>query len=166
MIIAPSWQVSEIKAINPDINLKIAPAPVLPTANYAWASYWAEAVPLTSKNSTEAWAFIKYLGSPAVLQKMYAGAIQIRALGEPYPLMSLSNSLANDPRAGAFVTQGPNYKSWYLSSKTYDDGINDGLIKYYEDAINAINTGQSVEATIKTLDEGVKQVMSKYPEAK
>lgn len=166
MIIAPSWQVSEIKAINPDLNFKVAPAPVLPSANYAWASYWAEAVPLASKNSTEAWKFIKYLGTPEVLQKMYAGASQIRALGEPYPLKSLSGTLANDPLAGPFVAQGPNYKSWYLAARTYDDGINDQLSKYYEDAINAVNNGQTIGAVLKTLDDGVQQVLTKYPEAK
>lgn len=166
MILAPSWQVSEIKAINPDLNFKVAPAPVLPSANYAWASYWAEAVPLASKNSIEAWKFIKYLATPPVLQKMYAGASQIRALGEPYPLISLSSTLANDPLAGPYVTQGPNYKSWYLADKTYDDGINDQLSKYYEDAINAVNNGQTIGAVLKTLDEGVKQVLAKYPEAK
>jgi len=166
MIIAPSWQISEIKAINPELNFAVAPAPVLPSANYAWATYWAEAVPLSSKNPEAAWKFIKYLSSSEILQKMYAGASQIRALGEPYPLVSLSPTLANDPLAGPFVTQGPQYKSWYLSSRTYDDGINDQLIKYYEDAINGINAGQTVSAVTSTLDAGVSQVMAKYPEAK
>ena len=166
MIIAPSWQISEIKAINPNLNFKVAPAPVLPSANYAWASYWAEAVPIYSKNQTEAWKFIKYLSSPAVLQKMYAGASQIRALGEPYPLVSLGSILASDPLAAPFVSQGPNYKSWYLADRTYDDGLNDGLSKYYEDAINAINGGSTVGSILKTLDDGVTQVLAKYPEAK
>jgi multiple sugar transport system substrate-binding protein len=166
MIIAPAWQVSEIKAINPNLNFKVAPAPVLPSANIAWASYWAEAVPAASKNQVEAWKFIKYLSTAPVLQKMYAGASQIRALGEPYPRASLASSLANDPIAGAFVTQGPNYKSWYLADRTYDDGINDQLSQYYEDAINGINNGQTVGAVLKALDEGVAQVLLKYPEAK
>lgn len=166
MILAPSWQVSEIKAINPELHFKVAPAPVLPSANYAWATYWAEAVPVGSKNSAEAWKFIKYLSTPAVLQKMYAGASQIRALGEPYPLKSLASTLASDPLAGPFVTQGPNYKSWYLAGRTYDDGINDQFSKYYEDAINAINGGQTIGAVLKTLDDGVQQVVAKYPEAK
>lgn len=166
MILAPSWQVSEIKTINPNLNFKVAPAPVLPSANYAWASYWAEAVPSSSKNPEEAWKFIKYLSSSEVLQKIYAGASQIRAIGEPYPLTSLAGSLANDSLAGAFVSQGPNYVSWYLADRTYDDGINDEFSKYYEDAINAINGGSTVGAIIKTLDEGVTQVLAKYPEAK
>jgi multiple sugar transport system substrate-binding protein len=166
MILAPSWQVSEIKAINPNLNFKVAPAPVLPSANYAWATYWAEAVPLTSKNPEEAWKFIKYLSSSAVLQKMYAGASQIRALGEPYALTSLSSTLANDPLAGPYVAQGPNYVSWYLADRTYDEGVNDEFSKYYEDAINAVNGGSTIGSVLKTLDEGVAQVSAKYPEAK
>ena len=120
MILAPSWQVSEIKTINPNLNFKVAPAPVLPSASYAWASYWAEAVPATSKNSEEAWKFIKYLSTSEVLQKIYAGASQIRALGEPYPLTILAGSLANDPLAGAFVARPQ--LLWYLADRTYDDG--------------------------------------------
>lgn len=166
MILAPSWQISEIKAINPDLNFKAVPAPVLPSANFAWATYWAEAVPISSKNPVEAWKFIKYLSTPAVLQKMYAGASQIRAMGEPYPLTSMSSTLANDPLAGAYVTQAPNYKSWYMAGRTYDDGINDQLSKYYEDAINGINNGSTVGSVLKPLDEGVTQLLLKYPEAK
>lgn len=172
MIIAPSWEVSEIKAINPDLHFKVAPVPVLPkttssnSGNITWASYWAEAVPIGSKNPAEAWKFIKYLSTPAVLQKMYAGASQTRALGEPYPLKSMASLLSNDPLAGPFVSQGPNYKSWFLSGRTYDDGMNDQFIKYYEDTINAVNGGQTIGAVLKTLDDGVTQLVTKYPEAK
>ncbi len=166
MILAPAWQVSEIKAINPDLNFKVAPAPVLPSANIAWATYWGEAVPLSSKNPEAAWAFIKYLNTPDVLQKMYAGASQVRTIGEPYPLVSLSPLLSSDPLAAPYVAQGPTYTSWYLASRTYDEGVNDELIKYYEDAINAVNNGSTVGGIIKTLDEGVTQVLTKYPEAK
>ena len=166
MILAPSWQVSEIKAINPNLNFKVAPAPVLPSADMAWASYWGEAVPAGSKTSEAAWKFIKYLSKPEVLQKMYAGASQVRALGEPYPLKSLAGTLSNDPLAGAFVSQGSKYTSWYLADRTYDEGVNDEFSKYYEDAINGINNGSTVGSILKTLDEGIIQVAAKYPEAK
>lgn len=165
MILAPSWQIAEIKAINPELNFAVAPAPVLPSANIAWATYWGEAVPGTSAHPEEAWKFIKYLSTAPALQKMYAGASAIRPLGEPYPLISLSGSLASDPFASTFVAQGPNYRSWYMASRTYDEGLNDQLIKYYEDAVNAMNEGSGVGGVIKTLDEGVTQVLAKFPEA-
>jgi multiple sugar transport system substrate-binding protein len=163
MILAPSWQVAEIKAINPNLKFGVAPAPTLPSTNIAWASYWMEAVPLSSKNATAAWEFIKYLSSEPALQKMYAGATQIHTIGEPYPLTSMKSLLTSDPLAGAFVNQGPAYTSWPLVDRTYDEGVNDEMIKYYEDAVNAINDGSTIGSVIKTLDEGVQQVVTKYP---
>jgi multiple sugar transport system substrate-binding protein len=166
MILAPSWQVAEIKAINPNLKFGIAPVPTLPSTNVAWATYWMEAVPSSSKNSEAAWEFIKYLSSESALQNMYAAASQVHGLGEPYPLKSLASSVGSDPLATTFVSQAPNYTSWYLASRTYDEGVNDQLIKYYEDAINAINDGSTVASITKTLEEGVTQVLAKYPEAK
>lgn len=165
MILAPSWQIPEIKAINPDLKFGVAPAPTLPSTKIAWGSYWMEAVPKSSKNAEEAWKFIKYLSSSDSLQKIYAGAAQVHTIGEPYPLPSMASLLSTDPLAGPYVTQGPNYVSWYLTSRTYDEGINDQLIKYYEDAVNTINNGSTVEAVIKTLDAGVTQVLAKFPDA-
>ncbi len=166
MILAPSWQINEISAINPELKFGVVPTPILPTTNVAWASYWAEAVPSTSKNPSAAWEFIKYLSSSEALQKMYAGASAIRALGEPYPRVSMASLLSDDPLAAPFVNQGPEYKSWYLSARTYDDGVNDQLIKYYEDAINSVNEGSGIGGVVNTLGAGVTQVLGKFPEAK
>lgn len=166
MILAPSWQINEIKAINPELKFGVVPAPTLPSANLAWASYWAEAVPATSQNPEAAWEFIKYLSTPEALQKMYAGASAIRTLGEPYPLVSLASTLKDDPLVSPYLTQAPHYTSYSLASRTYDEGLNDQLIKYYEDAVNSINDGNGISGVVKTLGEGVTQVLSKFPEAK
>lgn len=166
MMLAPSWRVGEIKAINPNLNFKIVEAPKLPTTNLSWATYWAEAVPVSSKHPQAAWEFLKYLNTPEVLQKLYAAQAQLRGIGEPYPLKSMANLLENDPLAAPFISQANSYTSWYLSGLTYDEGINDELIKYYEDAINSIVGGSSVSSVIKTLDAGVTQILAKYPEAR
>ncbi len=166
MILAPAWQASEIAAINPELEFGTAPAPTLPSADVAWATYWAEAVPATSKNREEAWKFIKFLTSPEAQQKIFAGASQIRAVGEPYSRLSLGASLSTHPVLAPVIAQGGKYTSWYLADRTYDDGLNDQLLQYYKDAVNAINTGSTVGSIIKTLDEGVAQVLSRYPEAK
>lgn len=166
MILAPSWAVSEIFAINPNLNYGIAPAPTLPNVSLNWATYWAEAVPATSPHQQEAWQFLAYLSSPEVLQKLYTAQTSLRPIGEPYPLTSMSSLLSTDPLAAPFVSQGPSYSSWYLAGKTGDEGVNDELIKYYEDALNAINNGATIPGVTKTLSEGVAQVLAKYPEAK
>ncbi|MEI6690701.1 MAG: extracellular solute-binding protein [bacterium] len=166
MILAPSWQAPAIAAINPDLKFKIVPAPTLPETKTAWATYWAEAVPSSSKNQTEAWKFISYLSTPEVMQKLYASEAQIRPIGEVYPRTDMASLLSTDPVAGAFVNQAENYTSWYLARKTYDEAINDELIKYYEDTVNAVNQGTPVDAVLNTLESGVAQVLAKYPEAK
>jgi multiple sugar transport system substrate-binding protein len=166
MVIAPSWQAPTIASINPDLNFKVVPAPTLPETKTAWATYWAEAVPISSINQDAAWDFIAYLSRPEVMQKLYAAQSQIRKIGEIYPRRDMSTGISSDPIAGAFVNQANNYTSWYLSSKTHDEGINDELIKYYEDAVNAVAQGSPVGSVVGTLSSGVSQVMAKYPEAK
>lgn len=166
MILAPSWRAADIKVLNPDLHFGIAKAPSLPTTDLAWATYWAEAVPVSSKHQQAAWQFIKYLSSPEVLQKLYASEAALRPVGEPYPQISLASSLASDPLAAPFVAQAPHYTSWYLASNTFDEGVNDQLIKYYEDAVNAVVSGSTVSSVTKTLDAGVTQVLAKYPSIK
>jgi multiple sugar transport system substrate-binding protein len=162
MFFAPSWRVFEIKEINPSLEFKTAPVPQLPGTQIAWASYWAESVSKKSKNTKEAWDFLKYLSSEEVVTKLYTAESNLRLFGEPYALKSLVSTLESDPYVGAFVKQGSYAKSWYLCSRTFDNGINDGVIKYYEDAINSIVSGKELQSTIKTLSSGVSQVLSRY----
>lgn len=162
MMLAPAWHAAEIEAINPTLSFGVAPAPKLATTDLNWATYWAEAVPVSSKHPEAAWEFLGYLTSNEVLQKLYKAESQIRTIGEPYPKPALASSLLSDPIAAPFVAQGNSYASWYLSARTYDEGINDEFIKYYEDAVNAVNDGAGVESTLKTLTSGTQSVKSKY----
>ena len=127
-----------------------------------WATFWGEAVSKYSKNSEEAWKFVKFLTSAEAQKLLYAEASKVRLFGEPYSQISLSAEIANAPVVGAFVTQGPKYKFWYLSSNTFDAGINDEMIKYFEDGINAILGGTDPQVALQTVDKGVKQVLDKY----
>jgi len=162
MMIAPSWQIAEIEAINPTLNFGIAPAPKLSGTDVSWATYWAEAVPISGKNTNEAWNFLAYLSSDETLQKLYTTQSQIRSIGEPYPKPVLASFLATDPLATSFVTQGNSYQSWYLASRTHDEGVNDEFIKYYEDAVNAINDGSGLNSVTSALSAGITQVAGKY----
>lgn len=159
---APSWRAHELRITNPNLKFKVAPVPQLSGKNVAWASFWGEAVSKTSKNSLEAWKFVKFLTSAQAEKLAYQQASQIRLFGEPYSLTSLNSELAQDPVVGAFVAQGPTYKFWYLSSNTYDAGINDEMIKYWEDGINAVLAGTDAQSALTTVNQGVKQVLDKY----
>jgi multiple sugar transport system substrate-binding protein len=162
MVFAPSWRVFEIKEINRDLEFEVAPVPQLPGNNIAWASYWAEGVSRKSKNAKEAWKLLTYLSSDEVLIKIYTAQSKGRLFGEPYPKPNLAKTLESDPIIGAFVKQGSYAKSWYLSSRTFDNGINDGIIKFYEDAINSVSANTPTNQVMLTLYQGVSKKLNQY----
>ncbi|MBI2597441.1 extracellular solute-binding protein [Candidatus Daviesbacteria bacterium] len=159
---APSWRAYELRVANPSLRFKVAPVPQLSGRNVAYATFWAEAVSITSKHPKEAWQFIKFLTSSEAEKLLFQQATQVRLFGEPYSLVNLSSELINDPIIGAFISQGPIYKGWYLSSNTFDNGLNDEMIKYWEDGINAVLAGTDPQTVLQTVDRGVKQVLDKY----
>lgn len=159
---APSWRAHELRVFNPNLKFKVAPVPQLSGRTVGWATFWGQAVSAKSQNPTEAWKFVKFLTSAEAEKLVYQQASQVRLFGEPYSLVSLSNELADDPVVGAFVIQGPIYKFWYLSSNTFDNGMNDEMIKYFEDSINATLAGTDPGVALQTVDKGVKQVLDKY----
>jgi len=162
LIIAPSWRAHEIKQINPQLEFKTAPAPQVADSQVSWASFWAEGVSKTSKNSQAAWEFLQYLSSKESLIKFYTQASELRDFGEPYPRQDLADQLENDPIVGAVVKQGPYAQSWYLCSDTHDNGINDKMIKYFEDAVNQVVGGESPAKALAPATQGVVQVLNQY----
>ncbi len=163
MIFAPSWRIHDIKNINPELDFGVARLPQLDSEKpITWATFWAEGVSSKSKNKDAAWAFLKYLSSPEVLRKFYTDASQYRAFGEIFPRTDMAAELQNSDLVGAYVTDAPLAKSWYLSSFTHDNGLNDQIIKYYEDAVNAVLTGTNIDKALETAKTGVTSVLTKY----
>lgn len=163
MMFAPSWRAFQIKEINPDLKFAVTMAPQLPGDKQAWATYWVEGVSKNSKHSQEAWQFLSYLSQPDTLKKLYTAESTYRQMfGEPYPLKSMAGEISDNSLVGAFVKQGPYAKSWYLSSNTDDSGINDRMIKYYEDAINALNQNKQMTEVMPTLSKGISQVLGEF----
>ena len=138
---APSLEASRIAATNPNLKFKIIPVPQLPGRNVAWASYWGNAVSGKSKHIKESWKFAKFLSEKeAEKQKIKAA----------------------DPLLSVFVSQGPIYKSWYLSSGTADAGLNDEMIKVWAEAVNAILSGTPSQSALQSIEPKVKEILSKY----
>jgi hypothetical protein len=128
------------------------------------ASYWVEGVSAKSKNQQAAFAFLKYLSTPAVAQKLYAEQAKTRLFGEPYALVELGNLLTDSPYVSALVAEAPTMKSFYSVSRTYDGdtGLNSSLVTYLKDAVNSLSQGNSQESALKTADSGFKQVLSRF----
>ena len=157
-----TWDVFEIKNINPDLNFQIAPVPQLPGTDIAWASFWVEGVAKRSEHQEEAWQFLQFLSSQETLQKLYQAQSQVRLFGELYPYPRMANLLASNSLVAPFLNQASQAKTWYLCSRTFDNGLNDRLIKYFEDAVNAVNNQSSVSEALKTTSQGVAQLLSQY----
>lgn len=162
MIFAPSWQAFEIAARNPKLKFKAAVVPQLPGGDVTWASYWVEGVSNKSQKQKEAWEFLKFLSSRESLVKLYTQESKLRIFGEPYSRTDLANELTSHPILGAYIVQAPQAQSFSLASRTFDNGINDRLIKYLEDAVNSLSSGNSPEGAMETAAQGFSQVLSQY----
>lgn len=162
MILAPSWRAFDIKQISPNLHFKIVPIPQLPGNTITWASYWVEGVSLKSKFQPQAWEFVQYATSKETVTKLYTEAAKTRLFGEPYARVDLGTTLATDPYVGAFTKQASTAKSFPLASRTFDNGLNDKLIKYLEDAVNGLNGGAAPTAVLETASAGFRQVLTTY----
>jgi len=162
MFFGYSWDVFEIKNINPNLKFKVVAVPQLPDTEINWASFWVEGVAKRSQNSKQAWEFLKFLSSKESLQKLYQTQSQVRLFGEPYPRMDMAGLSVSNAMVAPFVNQANKAKTWYLCSRTFDNGLNDRMIKYFEDAVNGVNSGTSATEMLSTTAQGVSQLLSQY----
>ncbi len=164
MIFAPSWQVFTIKQLNPNLKFQVLPVPQLTGTNTTWATYWVEGVSSKSKNVDAAWEFLKYLTSKESEVMLYTEVTKDknRPFGEPYSRVDLAPSISNDPYVGAYIRQAQTAQSFFLASRTYDNGINDRMSKYLEDGINSLKQNNSVQSALEVISKGFAQVLSNY----
>jgi len=166
MYFAPSWRIINIREMNPDLNFGVAPVPQLPQSltegkPIAWATYWSEGVSTKSVYKQEAWEFVKYLAERETLERVYQAGSQTHYIGALYPRLDMASLLNDDPLLSPFIEQASYAQSWYLCSRTFDNGINNTIIKYFEDAVNRALQGKGSQLTT-TVSNGVASVLSKY----
>ena len=169
MYIAPSWRVFEIAQLNQSLNFRTVPLPQLAKGSsnqkdVSYATYWVQGVSNKGLNKTVAWDFLKFISSKDSLTKIFANSSKQRSFGEAYPRMDMAQLLTDHPVLGSIISQAPNARSWYLQSRTFDGptGINSLINKYFEDAVNAVNSGSSAENVLPTVAQGVLQVLKQY----
>lgn len=163
MIIVPSWWLLVIKEQNPEIEIKTTTLPTLPGEEpVSLANYWVEGVSSFSKNQLEAWKFLRFLIEKENLTKLYDNMTKVRIFGEPYSRVDLSSQLIQNEYIGPVIQQAKNMKSLPLINRTFDNGLNDEIIKYLENAINSTINGVSYEEALKTAEQGVNSVFQKY----
>ncbi len=143
------------KSQNPNLNFTVVPTPQLPNKDAGFGCFWGYGVSSKSKNPTEAWKFLKFLTDAETEKYIYSEETRLyNGLGKPYARSDLQNSLASDPINGAFVAQGPIYKSWYLCSDTKDQGLNDEMVAAFQAAVNG--------GSLADLQTSIQTILAKY----
>lgn len=163
MIIVPSWHLLNIKKANPELDMKVAALPILPGSQpVSLATYWAEGVSRSSKHQEEAWQFLAYLSSKETMTKIYQEQSKVRAFGVPYSRVDLRDTLIQNEYIGPVLEQAPYMKSMPIASRTFDQGLNDEIVTYIRNAVNATEEGVSYDDAFTTAESGVNQVLKKY----
>lgn len=163
MIFIPSWEVLLIKSANPELELRVIPVPAVPGGkSVSLANYWVEGVSLKSKNQIEAWKFLKFLVNKENQPKLFANQSKIRLFGTAYSRVDLANLLAQHEYLSAVIKQASYFQSLPLVSRTFDNGLNDEIIKYLENAVNSTNEGVSYSEAARTAKKGIEQVYFKF----
>ena len=163
MYIGYSWDIFEIKAINPNLSFAITSVPHLPTRSSTVASYWVEGVSSQTKHPKEAFEFLKFLTSRESMEKLYTQEAKTRLFGELYPRSDMADLLKDNTLIYPFVAQGEKAESTFFSSDTHDDAMVDSLNVYLGNAVRSIlNYNSSSESAIDTLAAGVTQVAGRY----
>lgn len=158
-----SWDIFEIKALNPNLEFAIVPVPHLPSRNATVASYWVEGVSSKTKFSKEAFEFLKFLASKETMENFYSKESKIRLFGSLYPRKDMADLLKTNTLIYPFVEQGEIATSAIFSSDTHDDAMVSSLNSYLENAIRSVVTENgSPQSAVETLSQGVNQVLSKY----
>lgn len=164
----PSWRIFNLRDINPKLNYEVISVPQLENengtlTNVNWASFWVEGVNTKSKHQKEAFKLLEFLASKEALQKSFTLASQIRDFGQISPRKSMFDQMGANSKIKPFVDAAETADNWYLSSRTFDESLNDEMIKYFGDAINAIvNQNKDAAEVIITLRSGINQLKTKY----
>ncbi len=175
----PAWRMYNLAEMNPNLNYGVAKVPQLPTltgvppeeidseadlTNIHWASYWVPAINKNSGKKEIAFELVKYLAGKEAMARMVAASAQVRSVGLVPARKDLASGAATNEKLTALVESAPEARSGWLSSRTFDVGLNDEMIAYFKDAVNGLTLRSSggMEAAMEALISGVKQVAGRY----
>lgn len=164
MILAPTWEIEVIKHLNPDLNLKVSAVPqIRGGVKKNLASYWADGVSRGSKFQKEAWEFLKFLSEKEQQAKLFELEVKNgRLSGNIYPRKDMAELLIDNEYFAPLVVNANILDSLPLVSRTYDNGLNDGLVGYLKDGVNSILLNSSTSEAVNVINQGFTEVFTKY----
>jgi len=157
MIFVPTWNLLDILAAKPGLNVGVAPVPQALSSNpVSWGSFWMYAVPSNSSNKQAAWDFIKFLTQQDQQKLINEGAAKYRQYGAPYSLVSMSSQLTSNPYVGSALQTAPFAKSGILTARAGNVTQETAI----RDAVNTVLTAKSETVSASTVLKTAKTVIS------
>lgn len=143
MIFVPSWNLMDILASRPSMNIGVAPVPQARPDNPAsWATFWVDVVPKSSANPDAAWSYIAYTAQDQQQLLSYSQNSQYRVFGNPYSLTALKDELSQNPYLAPVLEQAPyantNVMAGRAGNRRQVDAVNE--------AINSVLSGRTSSA--------------------
>ena len=75
----------------------------------------------------------------------------------------MANLLSSNTKLKAFISAADTASTGYLSSRTFDNGLNDDMISYFADAINGmVKKNETADAVYPDLANGINLKIQKY----
>lgn len=164
MYFAPSWRAIEIKNANPLLKFKVVPVPQLEGGKVTWASYWANGASVKSPHVKEAWEFVKYLSEEQTLIKLFGESSKSpgRFFGEAFPRPSMASKLTSDSVLSAYISDASSMRSAPLASYTYDNGLNDEIVKIYDGIVKKALQGDESIGVFQQSAKSITETLTKY----
>ncbi|MBP8960814.1 extracellular solute-binding protein [Patescibacteria group bacterium] len=145
MIFVPTWQILDILAASPGMNIGVAPVPQVSAENpKTWASFWVEAVSAKSANSAVAWDFLKFLTEKEQQLSFFNSSSNYRGFGSPYSRRDLSDELALNDYLRPYVLDAPYAKTQEITSRSGNSRQEDAI----KTAINEVLSGVSASEAL------------------
>jgi len=157
MIFVPTWNLLDILAAKPGLNIGVAAVPQAISSNpVSWGSFWMYAVPANSSNKAAAWEFIKFLVQTDQQKMIYEGAAKYRQYGAPYALTSMSSDLTSNPYVGPALKTAPFAKSGIIAARA-GNALQEKAIR---DAINTLVNVKDDKTSAATVLKTAKTIIS------
>ncbi len=153
MIFVPVWNLLDIVTAHPEMNIGVAPVPQASADNpAAWATYWVDVVPLSSKNPKASWAFLKFMADEEQQAQAYSESTKFRVYGAPFSRVSMASQLASNPYIAPALQTAPFATTNVLANRA---GNRRHVTSLGDSISNILNSGSrfSVEEALKGLKE-------------
>jgi multiple sugar transport system substrate-binding protein len=135
MIFVPAWNLLDILAVRPDLEIGVAPVPQALTSDpTSWASFWMTSVTSGSKNKQAAWDFIKFLSENDQQLQIFSNASTTKQYGPAFSAVELKSQLDSNQYLKPLLDDAP----YAMSGRIAGRAGNRAAVAAMKTAVNTV----------------------------